>query len=147
MLDPDKSKKQLFGELEELRQVVSELEANEKQYRLIAEYSEDIIWTTNMELRLTYVSPSFERALGYTAEEILALAPEQLLTPGSLANGLKVFNEEVAAFQPEPDPNYARVIEVEYRRKNGSSFWVEMKFSFFRDASGRPTGVLGVGTV
>jgi diguanylate cyclase (GGDEF)-like protein/PAS domain S-box-containing protein len=145
MNDQDKTKAQLILELGNIRRRVSELEASEQRYRLIAQHSEDIIWTINMESRLTYVSPSLERALGYTAEEILALTPEQLLTPESLANGLRVFNEEVTAARPEPDPDYARALEMEYCRKNGSTFWVEMKFSFFRDATGQPTGVLGVG--
>jgi len=159
MLEQNKSKAQLIDELREIRQRVSELEAsestssqavqkleeNEKRYRLIAQQAEDIIWTTDMELRLTYVSPSFERALGYTAEEIMALTPEQFLTSESLAAGLKAFDDEVAAAQPQPDPNYARVLELEYRHKDGSTFWTEMKFSFFRDGAGLPTGVLGVG--
>jgi diguanylate cyclase (GGDEF)-like protein/PAS domain S-box-containing protein len=145
MKDQNKAKAQLINELEEIRLRISELEASEQRYRLITQYAEDIIWTTNMEPRLTYVSPSLERALGYSAEEIIAMRPDQLLTPESLEASLKVFEEEVASAQPDPDPNYARSLELEYRRKNGLTFWVEMKFSFFRDAVGRPTGVLGVG--
>ena len=145
MKDQNKTKAQLIIELEEIRQRVSELEASEHRYRLIAQYAEDIIWTTNMEPRLTYVSPSLERALGYSADEILALTPDQFLTPESFAAGLKTLSDEVAAFQPDPDPDYARVLEMEYCRKNGSTFWAEMKFSFFRDGTGRPAGVLGVG--
>ena len=34
---------------------------------------------------------------------------------------------------------------MEYRRKDGSTFCVETKFSFFRDSNGYPTTVLGVG--
>jgi len=143
--DQNKTKAQLIIELEEIRQRVSELEASEHRYRLIAQRAEDIIWTTNMEPRLTYVSPSLERALGYSADKILALTPDQFLTPESFATGLKILSEEVATFQPEPDPDYARVLEMEYCRKNGSTFWAEMKFSFFRDRTGHPIGVLGVG--
>lgn len=159
MKDQSKTKAQLIAELKEIRQRVSELEwsesalkqakqdfhESEKLFHLIAKHAEDIIWTTNLDLHLTYFSPSFERALGYTAEEIMDLAPKDFLTPESLADGLKVFSEELAVAQPQPDPNYARVLELEYRRKDGFTFWVEMKFSFFRDLAGRPTGVLGVG--
>ena len=127
------------------RRAHESLRASEERYRLITENAEDIIWTTNMDLQVTYVSPSLERALGYSAEEIKALPPERLLTPESFASGLKVFGEEVAAVRSQPDPAYARALDLEYRRKNGSTFWIEMKFSFFRDETGRPTGVLGVG--
>jgi diguanylate cyclase (GGDEF)-like protein/PAS domain S-box-containing protein len=135
----------LTGEINERERAAEALRESEKRYRLIAQHAEDIIWTTDMELRLTYVSPSLERVLGYSAEEIIAFPPEKLLTPESLASSLKAFSEEVAAAQPEPDPNYARVLEMEYCRKNGSTFWTEMKFSFFRDTVGQPIGVLGVG--
>lgn len=145
MKDQYKTKTQLIIELEEIRQRVSELEASEYRYRLIAQRAEDIIWTTNMEPRLTYVSPSLERMLGYSANEIMAMTLDQFLTPESFAAGLKILSEEVAAFQPVPDPDYARVLEMEYCRKNGSTFWAEMKFSFFRDGTGQPIGILGVG--
>jgi PAS domain S-box-containing protein len=121
------------------------LRESQERYRLIAENAEDMIWTMNMNLQLTYVSPAVERALGYSAQEILSATPKQFLTAESFAVGLAVFNEEVQNAQPQPNPNYARLLELEYRRKDSSTFWVEMKFSFFRDSDGFPTGVLGVG--
>ena len=108
-----------FRDITERRQAEEKLRESEERYRLITQNAEDIIWTANMDLRLTYVSPSLERALGYTAGELMALPPEQLLTAESLASGLKAFKEEVAASQPQPDPYYARVLEMEYRRKDG----------------------------
>jgi PAS domain S-box-containing protein len=121
------------------------LRESEKRFRLIAQHAEDMIWTMSMELQLTYVSPAVERTLGYSAQEILASTPEQFLTPESYALGLSVFREEAEKAQPQPDPNYARLLELEYRRRDGSTFWVEIKFSFFRDSNGHPTAVLGVG--
>ncbi len=38
-----------------------------------------------------------------------------------------------------------RVLELEYRRQDGSVLWAETKFSFFRDPHGNPVAVLGVG--
>lgn len=121
------------------------LHASEERYRLIAQNAEDIIWTVNMELGLTYASPSLERILGYTAQEILEMRLEQFLTPESFALGMAVFQEEVTSAEQVRDPNYARVLELEYCRKDGSTVWLEVKFSFFRNADGAPTGVLGVG--
>jgi len=121
------------------------LQESEERYRLIAQYAEDMIWTMNLNFQLTYISPAVAQALGYSTQEILASTPERFLTPESYAMGLNVFRAEVENAQPQSDPNYVRVLELEYRRKDSSTFWVEMKFSLFRDSNKRPTGVLGVG--
>jgi len=70
---------------------------------------------------------------------------EQFLTPESLAIALAAFYEEVVSALRVPEADNARALEVEYRRRDGSTFWIESKFSFFRDADGQPTGVFGVG--
>lgn len=127
------------------KQTEEALQESEERFRLITQYAEDMIWTMNMEFQLTYVSPAVERALGYTGNEILATDPKEFLTPESYEIGLKVFHEEVENARSQPDPIYARLLEMQYRRKDGSVFWVEMKFSFFRDQDGNPTAVLGVG--
>ena len=67
MEDQNKTKAQLIAELREIRHHISELESivsahkrmeqefreSEKRYRLIAQHSEDMIWTTDMNLRHT----------------------------------------------------------------------------------------------
>ena len=122
-----------------------DLRASEQRYRLITQNSEDMIWTMDLEFQLTYVSPMVEWTLGYSAEEMLGSTPERFLTPLSYTIGLDAFREEVALARPQPDPHHGRVLELEYRRKDGSTLWVETKFSLFRDSNQRPTGVLGVG--
>jgi PAS domain S-box-containing protein len=121
------------------------LRESEERYRLIAQNAEDLIWTMNMAFQITYASPGVERVLGYSAEEILSLPSEIFLTPESYKLGLQAFWEEVKNARQKPDPNYAQVLELEYRRKDGSVLWAETKFSFFRDSRGYPIAVLGVG--
>ena len=121
------------------------LHVSEERYRLITQNAEDIIWTMDIKLHLTYVSPSLERALGYSGSDIMTQPFERFLAPESLASGLSALTEEMERAQLLPNPDYARVLELEYRRKDQSTFWAEMKFSFFRDANGHPSGILGVG--
>src|ERR1044071_3111481 len=89
----------LRRELGGRKQAEEALRESEKRFRLIAQHAEDMIWTMNMELHLTYVSPAVERTLGYSAQEILASTPEQFLTPESYVLGLNVFREEAEKVQ------------------------------------------------
>ncbi|HWR69439.1 MAG TPA: PAS domain S-box protein, partial [Dehalococcoidia bacterium] len=59
------------------------LKASEEKYRLIAEKTNDVIWTSDLNLRTTYVSPSVERVLGFTPEERLSQDATQQMTPES----------------------------------------------------------------
>ena len=113
-------------------------------YRLLAENVTDVIWTMDMDLNLVYVSPSVARFLGWTAEEAAAQTLEEGLTPDSYTRAIDVFAEELANEEsPDSDPARSRTLEVELRRKEGSTVWAEASLTFLRDADGRATGLLG----
>jgi PAS domain S-box-containing protein len=100
MTDRSKSKQELIQELVSLRKRIAELEQSElehkraektlheaeRQQRLIYEYLSDVIFTLDCDLRVTSVSTSVERHLGYRTEELVGrqfndinvLAPESL---------------------------------------------------------------------
>jgi len=40
--------------------------------------------------------------------------------------------------------NISRTLQLEVRRKDGTTVWTEMKFSFIRDEDQRPVGIMGV---
>jgi len=77
------------------------LEESEERYRLIAESSSDIIWTMDMNLRYTYVSPAITRMRGYTVEEALAAPSTETMTPASVEAVRKAFAEELGTAQVE----------------------------------------------
>jgi PAS domain S-box-containing protein len=118
---------------------------SEQRYRLLAENLTDVIWTADLKLNLTYVSPSILRLSGYTPEEAMTLSFQEILTPASLDFMKKAYAEEIAGTRLEQNGPYrSRTLELEVCRKDGSVIWTEANMAFLRDGNGRPVGLLGV---
>jgi PAS domain S-box-containing protein len=120
------------------------LRDSERRYRLLADFSADCIWTADMGLAFTFVSPAVKKMRGYTPEEACAQSVSESLTPASFARAMEVFAEEMSIEQRGEGPTGKRVLELEMRCKDGSTVWTETIFSYLRDPDGRPEGILGV---
>lgn len=128
-----------------LRESDEALQTSERQYRLLAENVKDVIWTVDMNLHLTYTSPSITQLTGYRHEEYMTKTLEEILTPASVEFVTNLFAEELALDDSgHSDLFRARTFEAELICKYGSIVPVEMKATALRDADGRPIGVLGV---
>jgi len=119
--------------------------ASEEHYRLLAENASDVIWTMDMNLRFTYVSPSITRLRGYSVEEAMKTPIEKTLTPTSLALAAKYFAEELLLEQEGRRGRQAtRTVELEEICKDGSIIWTEVGMTFLRDDKGVANGIIGV---
>ena len=72
------------------------MQESENKYRLLAENASDVIWTIDMELKLTYISPSVNRFGGRSADELMAESIADYLTEDSIKVAMKVLAEELA---------------------------------------------------
>jgi DNA-binding NarL/FixJ family response regulator len=71
----------LFKAHRELQAANETLRESETRYRFLTEKMNDIIWTMDLSLKTTYVSPSVYKVLGFTPEERMAQDPRDQLTP------------------------------------------------------------------
>ncbi len=122
------------------------LRLSEERYRLITENVSDTVWLMDLTLKITFISPSVAIKRGYTLKELQAMTFDQHLTPASLTSALPVLTE---ALTPErltdPHTDLSRTLELEFYKKDGSTFWSEATFTLIRDEHGAPAGLLGVG--
>lgn len=121
------------------------LRKSEEKYRRLAENMSDVVWTTDFDLRTTYVSASVERLVGESAERHLQRPMEEKFPPDSLEKLAAVFAEEMEREkEPDCDPNRSRMVEAEHYRADGSKVWVSIHGSFVRDENGTVVGLQGV---
>ncbi len=121
------------------------LGVSEERYRLLAGNVSDVIWTLDLDLRFTYVSPSVRLLRGYTVEEAVAQSLDQVMTPASYEHARQVLKEEMDAERGDaPDLHRSRSLDLELTCKDGATVWTEVKSTFLRDAAGRAVGLVGV---
>lgn len=141
----EKSNERLKQEIAFRAGMEEELRRSEAGYRLLAENVADIIWTADLNLRLTYISPSVERVTGYSVEEAMANTIDGSLTPESRRAVKERIVEAMEEFRAgELDLDKVWTLEAEQYRKDGSSMWTDLTVRLLRDDAGLPTGLLGV---
>ncbi len=111
------------------------LRESEYKYRLLAENVSDVITLFNVEAKYVYVSPSVERFLGYTSEEMLQKMPRDVMRQPYL-------DQAFAAHRNRQDADEIISTETEYIRKDGTTLWGENTTSTLRDEEGNIMGYL-----
>jgi len=120
------------------------LRESERQYRLIAEKMTDIVWIADMNLRTLYITPSVQKVLGFSPEEIPKTIDGQM-TPESINIAMEMLAKELAVEeQGDADPNRSISFVAEYYHKDGSTRWLEAIVTGLRDNNGALTGLHGV---
>ncbi|MDP8224602.1 MAG: PAS domain S-box protein [Candidatus Lernaella stagnicola] len=120
------------------------LQEQDKIYQLITKNMKDVVWLMSMNLDILYMSPSIERILGFTAEEIKSLPLDKQLTPESFERFMAMIARTLTPENlADKDLDITTSIEVEHYRKDGTTVWSESSAAVVRDEQGSPTGIVG----
>ncbi len=121
-----------------------ELRESETRYRLLADHVKDIIWITDLDLIMTFVTPSVEEQLGYTVSEIVGKSLEDIMTPESMMLAKQTLVEAMVAVRENLEFDSSAALRLELYHKNGRRVMVEVNRSFLRNENGKPMGIIGV---
>lgn len=116
-------------------------EAKQKELDLlrfsnVVHYTVNPIQITDARGRMIYINPAFERATGYTREELIGGNPNMI-------SSHKYPREFWARVWTKISDGDVWTGEVENRRKDGRPLWTQLLISPIIDAEGRVVGYLG----
>jgi len=121
------------------------LRDSEAKYRILAERMHDVVWIINMDLMVTYVSPSTYAILGFTPEERMAMRIDECMVPESLDYAMQVLiNEAVTNQEGQADKDRGVLLELEYYQKDGTTRWLEQSINGIYDENGELSALMGV---
>jgi PAS domain S-box-containing protein len=105
-------------------------------YRAFIDNSPLLFYRTDMEGRISYISPSVYPLSGYTVKEALGMkmAEEVYLYPEEREGFLSVLREK----------GRVENFETRLKRKDGSVWWASTTAYFFRDRNGKVLGIEGI---
>ena len=118
---------------------------SEKRYRLLAENTSDLIWTIDMDMHYTYVSPSVTRLLGYDVEETMTHTLDRGITPSSLDILKSAIAEELGTADSGQNETFqSKTLELEFYCKDGSTIWTETTLNLLHNDENQPSDIVGM---
>lgn len=124
-------------------QVVRE---SEEQYRLLTESMNDIIWTTNLDLQITYIGPAVKKMLGYSPEEYAQLPIEKRYSGKSFREISTAYQQGLADLSAGKIDieNFSIIADREFLAKDGRVVFGEESISLLRDENNNVIGLQGI---
>lgn len=134
----------LFGYMYyRLQRETAQRKAAEAYYRQLTEDVLDVIWRTDKDFYMTYISPSDERLRGYKAEEVLGRHVFEMFT----SEGVVILMEQIKKRRELEEKGIQTDFErfqIQHRCKDGSIKWGEVLSKPERNAKGEIIGYHGI---
>ncbi|UWU78334.1 diguanylate cyclase [Bradyrhizobium huanghuaihaiense] len=129
----------LVRQLSQRQRMAQALAANEAHFRLLAEQSSDMVTRIGLDNRLLYVSPSCQRMIGWSPDELLGKSA----VAGIHEEDMERVEQAITALK-NGEAEEARFVYRQRHRENGD-IWVEAALHVTRASdSGEIDGVVAV---
>ena len=134
---PQESAIVVFSDITERHAAEQALRSSEALYRSLVETSNDLVWSTDLEGRWTYLNPAAVRRIyDGKASDLLGTAIHELPTPELRDRDAAVFARVLAG-----EPVFRH--ETRHRRRDGSTVDLSFNAVPLRDARGEIVGATG----
>ncbi len=121
------------------KQLLEKLRESQEMHRVIEEHSFDLIFRCNLMGSFLYISPSCNKLLGYSQDELLGTDIASLIHPDDVSNIAQQF------FQQRDSEIISTLYCSRFRHKDGRFVWMESMTTLVREnISGSINGVLCV---
>ena len=125
------SSRRFKNEIKQRILLEDDLKVSEKKYRLLTEFTADVIWVLNVSSgKFSYISPSVFQLRGFTAEEAILETLEDALTPDSVLLVNEAITKDLSNFIANPELRNYYINEIQQYCKNGDIIWVEVSTQF-----------------
>ena len=111
------------------------LAASESHYRLLAENASDVVWRTNLEAEVEWVSPSVAAVMGWSPEEMRGMRILDQVHPDDA--------DRVRSAAAGANAGGRVSFEARYQCKDGSYRWLEITARPLLDGEGTVIGKVG----
>jgi PAS domain S-box-containing protein len=119
-------------------------QSSDARYRILADNIRDVIWTTDLDMKFTYVSPSVEKVLGFRPEEWEGLSLSDVLPERTSSYLTRHVSEQLLQLDQASDPRSERTIELEAYHRDGRLIPFEVRATFLFAEGERVVGIIGV---
>ena len=133
-MDITEQKKKNAKELEKHERWEQQLVISEKRYRMLYETSQDGIMARDLKGRMIGCNKTYAKMLGYSKKELRHIAVQQLLPEKWQEQSEKIVNKTQRTGR-------SIVLEIEYKRKDGSVFPASVKTWRLTDGKGKVMGI------
>ncbi len=103
-------------------------------FHSVLDSSPDIIISSNQDRRIMVFNPAAERAMGYSADEVIGRPVQMLYAKPEEACRVHESIQSTGLFEGE----------IVHRTKSGATFIAQLEASLLCDAQGNPVGVMGI---
>lgn len=118
-----------------------ELKKSENNYRLLIENVSDVIWTSDKEFKLNFITKSVIKFLGYTPDELMLLKKNEYFSPDTLEKIEKLRARTEHKFG---SLSYPVVFNAELICSDRTRKWAEAKINPLIKDDGTISGFVGV---